>query len=93
MSLEDMDLGRTSKEPFNPRGQWSHASHPASLTSASQSCVESHGMLGWLHVVHASWRPSGLSRGKLTKSWPVTNTAGSNKEQGDGDKVQECVAR
>ncbi len=38
-------------------------SFPSAPTSATQTSVSSHGMLGWSQVTQARREPSGLSRG------------------------------
>ena len=49
----------------------------ADVEGATHSSVESHGMFGWSHWIHARRLPSGEIRGLATKSGPVTSTAGS----------------
>ena len=45
--------------------------------SATHSTVASHGMFGHCQAIQASLRPSGLIRGDVTKSYPLTSTLGS----------------
>ena len=68
--------------PATTIGSLNDGSPSTSTRSATHRRVESHGIEGWSHVIHASRTPTASSRGHETKSLPSNRTVGSPPSTG-----------